>query len=79
MLNNTELLAFKQKEFHISWRIYIPEKERYVKNRKKRQRQHAADKVLALGAFGNETFIAIYGSLVFITLIIAVFNDLQLF
>ena len=58
---------------------YIPEKERYVKDRKKRQRQHAADKVLALGAFGNETFIAIYGSLVFITLIIAVFNDLQLF
>ena len=52
---------------------------RFVGFRKKRQRQHAADKVLALGAFGNETFIAIYGSLVFITLIIAVFNDLQLF
>ena len=58
---------------------YIPEKERYIKDRKKRQRQHAADRVRALGIFGNDTYAIIYTALSFILTIIAVFNDLELF
>lgn len=58
---------------------YIPEKERYIKDRKKRRRQRAADKVRSLGLFGNETIAITYGALTVILLMAAILKDLLVF